>query len=446
MKHDADFFVGLAQISERVAATALDHLCAQENRAAIEGFMDAVLRNPELFPDTLSNKKLPLLVSTAKIENEPNMHQSVFDLIAMTIRTQTPETPFTEDRLDHFAKILDFAAGLPATGFNPFQRLAGQLSKFSADPTPVQMLIEAAEAAGQTLKKFSMVATAMGQNNHGAVVSLVASMNDQELMKAMPELVETITVTCKPAIGNWAWSLARAEPNSPEYASAHTLFNTLDERAGVYAIAPLRLALMASHLSRLLGTDEAMRADDFFAFAGLQAPDQAITESLVEAMDAWHNKDPVAAQEFVHCVVQANLVELLPAVGGRIKAHGDVTRLETTVGTALDGAFVWADGPEGVRRLKDTLAYMDDLGHDLNDFGNGESPMTHIALNRRPGRLKTLAVLLDLGFDPAKEDSRGRLAVKHMTDDAVSAWNHVVNAHKARSAAHTLLNEIDLSP
>ena len=155
-------------------------------------------------------------------------------------------------------------------------------------------------------------------------------------------------------------------------------------------------------------------------------------------------------------IVGTHLVEALPFVTGfaLIEEHNPRHSHRLGIQDAINSGSLRVDDHAGEVRLKTTLQFLIDHGHDINRVVDDEDAGALKVLansGRKDDITRKLHVLLDLGADPKQKDQRNWLPSSHVgtrVPEKKQAWLSIERSFNVRNKSLNLLDEIeqDMAP
>lgn len=155
--------------------------------------------------------------------------------------------------------------------------------------------------------------------------------------------------------------------------------------------------------------------------------------------------------QIVRDIVGKHLVEALPLVSSfaLIEEHNPHHNKRLGIQDAIGSGSLRVDDRAGEVRLKTTLQFLINHGHDINRVIDDEDAGALKVLansGRKDDITRKLHVLLDLGADPKQKDQRNWLPSSHVgtrVPEQKQAWLNVERSFSARNKSLGLLDEIE---
>lgn len=468
-----DFFDTLATTGERAVLGVVQTLANKGDLAGLREFMSYSSRNAEALPGLY---KLTTMQAQALKSDGESDHVSTnfFKALMAPLGSLTnvdsywTEKNLSEENLVHAKAILEWASSNPSDN-NEALRHA---SSFLISNVANVQAFEAVEAAWNKTND-SLPAAAFLER-------ALLSMNLVAARHFLPHLTQPDYSEFADLAAHW-----EVDPKVPTVARAITnllathrgstdavfgLIESIEAETGVAPLAPMRI-----HVITALIGNSATTLDDPNDFYSLMkrlhgSTDEHLTTQqnwLIDAANEASSINSSTAEYLVKAIVERNCVELLKLAEPLLA--DDIRPRLASIGTALQGGFATVSGQQGASRLRNTIEFLQAQGQSLDSvsldepgaksidmhamhflayelqFTDASVPATS-ATSSHGSPMEKLAVLLDMGCDPRVKDSRNKMPHQIVHAELKPQWHHTVNAHKARSVAHDVLNEIASGP
>lgn len=468
MKYDASFFTALASLSEVTLMSAVVELANKGDMPAMHGFMDFIEALPPAsdLPILSGCKTISLMVKArGALDADPNdglddeEEQSfakalvsplvVYPRKQLAISERTNFSPqdadaWTPEKRAYLDRVLKVAGTqaeketwLTAVGFAVAEGINSHEAAQMLHASGVSFnKLDQTERFACIWENMSLTLIALDRGNLQFAAQAFQNMGTEE---------HVVTVDNLAFGGTIDHELFR---QLHEGLFAHmddvlSVLTVLDERVGLEKMAMVRTRLLTHHVQQHVQNNTSAFPAVLQAVIGASEPHQAVfKEFLTVRGTACYNLGQMSVRAHAD-----TLLSWLQTTLSVDPYHSQAIGL-TGIRTALGEESSLVDSLDKQERLRNTLSFLVQNGHDMKDVGEGLGAIHYLAKSgKAQDREAKLHVLLSLGIDPLAKDINGKVASAHLKKADRPAWDHVVHAFKARESSRALLQEIeDMAP